>query len=169
MADVNQNEENFIQLKKDNILRIGIKDSDGNDTGEHLEFDMESIEYPLKLDKCFTMHKQNIADLNSYLTIIDKKYGNQKSNDKYLLSKKEKEEYECFKKFFEKEMEAIDLFIGKGGSKKLLNGRDPYYSFFNDFTDMIAPILSKLKIRVQDIKNKIESKYKIEEEKNVLK
>ena len=35
--------ENFIQLKKDSILKIGIKDNEGNDTGEHLEFDMEDI------------------------------------------------------------------------------------------------------------------------------
>ena len=31
----------FIQLKKDNIIRIGIQDYNGNDTGNHLEFDLE--------------------------------------------------------------------------------------------------------------------------------
>ena len=43
----------FIQLKKDNILRIGIKDTEGNDTGEHLEFDLEDIEFPLKINECY--------------------------------------------------------------------------------------------------------------------
>ena len=33
-----------IQLKKDSILRIGIKAANGVDTGEHLEFDLEDIE-----------------------------------------------------------------------------------------------------------------------------
>ena len=33
-----------IQLKKDNILRIGIKEADGTDTGNVLEFDVEDIE-----------------------------------------------------------------------------------------------------------------------------
>ena len=31
--------DDFIQLKKDNILKIGIKDANGIDTNEHLEFD----------------------------------------------------------------------------------------------------------------------------------
>ena len=39
---------NFIKLKKDSILRIGIKDANGVDTGEHFEFDLEDIEFPLR-------------------------------------------------------------------------------------------------------------------------
>ena len=50
----------FIQLKKDNILRIGIKDIEGNDTGEHLEFDMEDIELPLRLNECEARHRKNL-------------------------------------------------------------------------------------------------------------
>jgi hypothetical protein len=49
----------FIQLKKDNILRIGIKDTKGNDTGEHLEFDLEDIELPLKLNESEMKHRKN--------------------------------------------------------------------------------------------------------------
>ena len=33
--------KDFIQLKKDNIVRIGIKNYEGIDTGEYLEFDLE--------------------------------------------------------------------------------------------------------------------------------
>ena len=46
-----------IQLKKDNILRIGIKDSNGVDTGVHLEFDLEDIELHLRLNLCDVQHK----------------------------------------------------------------------------------------------------------------
>ena len=31
--------ENFIQLNKSDVLRLGIRTSEGNDTGEFLEFD----------------------------------------------------------------------------------------------------------------------------------
>ncbi len=50
----------FIQLKKDNIFRIGIKDIEGNDTGEHLEFDLEDIELPLRLNECEAKHRKNL-------------------------------------------------------------------------------------------------------------
>ena len=146
MADVNQKEENFIQLKKDNILKIGIKDSEGNDTGEHLEFDLEDIELPLKLNQCDAKHKKNLVDLQN------------------------REKIKALKEFYEKEMEALDLFLGKGGTKKLLNGRNPYISMYNDIAEIIEPILPKLKVRSEDIKNKIVSKYgKVQEENNVLK
>lgn len=168
MADVNQNkEENFIQLKKDNILKIGIKDSEGNDTGEHLEFDLEDIELPLKLNQCDAKHKKNLVDLQNRYKIIDNQ---EDKKGKFILSWKEEEKIKALKEFYEKEMEALDLFLGKGGTKKLLNGRNPYISMYNDIAEIIEPILPKLKVRSEDIKNKIVSKYgKAQEENNVLK
>ena len=50
----------FIQLKKDSILRIGIKDKDGYDTGEHLEFDMVDIYLALILNDCDEKHRINL-------------------------------------------------------------------------------------------------------------
>jgi hypothetical protein len=62
--------ENFVQLKKDNILRIGIKTADGVDTGNHLEFDMEDIELPLRLNQCELEHKKNLQSLQAQLPTI---------------------------------------------------------------------------------------------------
>ena len=167
MADVNQKEENFIQLKKDNILKIRIKDSEGNYTGEHLEFDLEDIELPLKLNQCDAKHKKNLVDLKNRYKIIDNQ---EDKKGKFILSWKEEEKIKALKEFYEKEMEALDLFLGKGGTKKLLNGRNPYISMYNDIAEIIEPILPKLKVRSEDIKNKIVSKYgKAQEENNVLK
>ena len=72
----------FIQLKKDNILRIGIKDIEGNDTGEHLEFDMEDIELPLRLNECEARHRKNLEFLKMQFVIIDKKE-DKKGKSKY--------------------------------------------------------------------------------------
>lgn len=171
--------EVFIKLKKSSALKIGIQDENGKPTGEYLEFDVESINYISDLEKCYSMHNQNQLDLEKGLKIIEKKYANQQpqKNDKYLFTKKEKEENECLKNFYKKEMEAIDLFIGKDGSKKLLNGREPYYRFFEDFTEYIEPILPLLEQKTKELKTDIEnSRKKIiekygqkDEEMNVLK
>lgn len=160
--------ENFIQLKKDSILRIGIKDSDGNDTGEHLDFDMEDINLALRLNECDEKHRKNLEFLRNQFVIIDKK---EDKKGKKILSWKEEEKLKVLQEFYKREMEALDLFLGENGTKKLLNGRNPYYSMYEDINDMLKPILPKLKLRADDIAKKIKDKYSNvnNQEKNVLK
>ena len=148
--------DNFIQLKKDNILRIGIKTADGKDTGEHLEFDMEDVELPLRLNECESQHRKNINDLKMKTLLIDKK---EDKKGKKILSWKEEEKIKLFKEFYEKEMESLDLFLGKGGTAKLLNGRKPYYSMYEDISEMLKPILPLLQKSTDDIINKVKEKY----------
>lgn len=160
-------QENFIQLKKDNILKIGIKTFDGIATGEYLEFDLEDIDLALRLNECEKRHRNNIKNLKYQYIIIDKK---QDKKGKNLVSWKEEEKLKALKKFYEEEEKALDLFLGKNGTKKILNGRKPYYSMYEDISEILEPILPKLKIRVDDITVKIEEKYsKINNESNVLK
>ena len=158
----------FIQLKKDSILRIGIKDSDGNDTGEHLEFDLEDINLALRLNECDEKHRKNLEFLRNQFIIIDKK---EDKKGKKILSWKEEEKLKALQDFYKREMEALDLFLGENGTKKLLNGRNPYYSMYEDINDMLKPILPKLKLRADDIAKKIKDKYSNvnNHEKNVLK
>lgn len=158
----------FIQLKKDSILKIGIKDSDGNDTGEHLEFDMEDINLALRLNECDEKHRKNLEFLRNQFIIIDKK---EDKKGKKILSWKEEEKLKVLQEFYKREMEALDLFLGENGTKKLLNGRNPYYSMYEDINDILKPILPKLKLRADDIAKKIKDKYSNvnNQEKNVLK
>lgn len=159
--------ENFIQLKKSNIIKIGIRDVEGNETGEHLEFDMEDIELPLRLNECEAKHRKNLENLKMQFVIIDKK---EDKKGKFVLSWKEEEKLKVLQEFYKKEMEALDLFLGKDGTKKLLNGRNPYYSMYEDINEMLEPVLPKLKLRADDIANKIKEKYNNKAtEKNVLK
>lgn len=156
----------FIQLKKDNILRIGIKDTEGNDTGEHLEFDLEDIELPLRLNECDAKHRKNLEYLKNQFVIIDKK---EDKKGKFILSWKEEEKLKALQEFYKREMEALDLFLGKNGTEKLLNGRKPYYSMYEDISEILEPIMPKLKLRADDIVDKIKQKYSNKEtEKNVL-
>lgn len=156
--------EDFIQLKKDNILRIGIKDQEGNNTGEHLEFDLEDIELPFKVNECEKMHSDNVTKLKGKFIVIDKK---QDKKGKYLLTANEEEKLKALKEFYKNEEKALDLFLGEGGTKKLLNGRNPYYSMYEDISEMLQPILPKLQLRQEDIIKKIKNKYS-QKEDNII-
>ena len=145
-----------IQLKKDNILRIGIKEADGTDTGNVLEFDVEDIELPIRLQECIETHKRNIQDLKAQYIIIDKK---QDKKGKKILSANEEAKLKVLQNFYNKEIEALDLFLGKGGAEKLLNGRKPYLTMYDDINEYIAPIIPIIEKRVGNIKDKIKEKY----------
>lgn len=145
-----------IQLKKDNILRIGIKEADGTDTGNVLEFDLEDIELPIRLQECIETHKRNIQDLKAQYIIIDKK---QDKKRKKMLSANEEAKLKVLQNFYNKEIEALDLFLGKGGTEKLLNGRKPYLTMYDDINEYIAPIIPIIEKRVGNIKDKIKEKY----------
>lgn len=157
--------ENFIQLKKDNILRIGIKDADDNDTGQFLEFDLEDIDLPLKYQECEERHRKNLQNLKYKLVIINKK---EDKKGKKLLSYKEEEKIKAIKEFYLEEMVALDLVLGENGTKKILNGRKPYFSMYEDIDEMLEPILPVLKKGFDSIEDKIKQKYQIKEEDNVL-
>lgn len=158
--------EKFVQLKKDNIVRIGIQTSDGKDTGEHLEFDMEDIELPLRVKQSEIEHQKNINYVRNQFLIIEKK---QDKKGKYFMSWKQEEQIKILKEFYQREIKTIDNVLGDGATRKLLNGRNPYYTMYDDINDIIEPILPLLEKSVNNINNKIISKYSNKTEGNVLK
>ena len=155
----------FIQLKKDNILKIGIKDAEGKETGEHLEFDLENIELPLKYNQAIYEHNKNLEYIKVQFALIDKK---EDKKGKGILSSNDRERYNVLKEFYKREMHALDNFLGENGTKKMLNGRNPYYEMFNDIDKAINPILPLLNTKLEDIEKKIKSKYSNKEENNTL-
>ena len=154
--------ESFIQLKKDNVIRIGIKDSEGNDTGKYLSFDLEDINLPLRLNDCDEMHKKNLTNLRDRFIIIDKK---EDKKGKKLLSWQEEEKLKVLQEFYKNEMTALDMFIGEGKTQMLLDlmGRNPYYSMFDDVIEMLNPIMPKLEMNADSIKKQIIAKYKTQD------
>ena len=145
-----------IQLKKDNILRIGIKEADGTDTGNVLEFDVEDIELPIRLQECIETHKRNIQDLRAQYIMIDKK---QDKKGKKVMSANEEAKIKAMQEFYKKEMKALDMFLGEGGTNKLLNGRKPYFTMFDDINEYLEPIVPLIKERAGSIEDKIKAKY----------
>lgn len=158
--------EDFIQLKKSNILKIGIKDADGKDTGEHLEFDLEDIDLPFRLNDCEKQHNEDLQELKRKFLVIDKKQDVKGKNS--IMSANEEAKIKALQEFYKKEEKALDLFLGDGGTRKLLNGRNPYYTMYDDISEMLKPILPKLTNNAKSIEDRIRSKYSNKKEENVL-
>ena len=62
--------ERYIQLNKDNILRLGIKTNDGKDTGEILEFDLEDIELPLRYQELLEKDMSILVNLFLLVSLL---------------------------------------------------------------------------------------------------
>ena len=163
---VKSDNDNYINLKKDNILRLKIRDAEGNDTGNSLEFDLEDIELPLKLQELVEKDKQCRIDIRNKLKILEKK---QDHKGKKLLSYKEEEQIKIMQEFYKKEVEIYNMFLGDNGVEKLLNGRKLNWSTLDEIDEIInEAILPKLKINVKDIKKKIMKKYSKDSRDDVI-
>lgn len=153
-----ENEENYIQLKENNdTLKLRIRDKNGKDTGEFLEFNLEDLDYLLILQDMYEEDKKNRAYLQNQYKIIDKK---EDHKGKKLFSANEEAKIKATRDFYKKEAEIYNMFLGEKGIEKLLNGRTLTLSTLNEIDEIIEKaILPKLRVNAEDIKNKIMEKY----------
>jgi hypothetical protein len=161
--------DNFIQLNKNNILKLWIKDVEGNKTGEYLEFDLEDIELPLKYQELLEKDKKAKENLRNQILIIDKK---QDVKGKKLLSKNEEDKIKALNEFFKKETETYNMFLGERGVEKLLNGRKLGWFTLDEIDKIIKEqIEPRLDLTMDSITNKIKEKYSeaVARNKEVLK
>lgn len=150
-------EDNYIQLQKNDILKLGIKDAEGNDTGNFLEFDLEDIELPLRLQEMSEKIKKIRMDTHNKLKILEKK---QDHKGKKLLSYKQEEEIKIMQDFYKRETDAYNMFLGENGVEKLLNGRKLNWGILDEIGELIEKqIAPKLKLNEETIAEKIKRKY----------
>lgn len=155
--NIKSDNNNYIQLKENDVVILRIRDKDGNDTGNYLEFDLEDIELPLKLQEMEEKDKKNRIDTKNKLKILDKK---QDHKGKKLLSYKQEEEIRILQDFFRKEVEIYNMFLGENGVEKLLNGRKLNWAILEEIDEIIEKtIIPKLEISRDNINKKIMKKY----------
>lgn len=149
--------ENFIQLNKDDVLRLGIKTSDGKDTGEFLEFQLDDIELPLRYQELLEKDKKNKEHLRNQILIIDKR---EDVKGKKLLSKNEEDKIRALNDFFIKEIEVYNMFLGARGVEKLLNGRKFTWTTLQEIDEIIEKqIAPHLDVNMKNITDKVKEKY----------
>lgn len=149
--------ENFVQLNKSDVLRLGIRTEDGKDTGEFLEFQLDDIELPLRYQELLEKDKKNKENLKNQMLIIDKR---QDVKGKKLLSKNEEDKIKAINDFFNKEVEVYNMFLGENGVQKLLNGRKLTWLAFEEIDEIIEKqIVPHLDLSMKNITEKVKEKY----------
>lgn len=149
--------DNVIKLNKDNILRLGIQTSEGKDTGEVLEFDLEDIELPLRYQDMLEKDKKNKEHLRNQMLIIDKR---EDVKGKKLLSKNEEDKIKALNEFFNKEIEVYNMFLGERGVQKILNGRKIGWTTLQEIDEIIEQqIAPHIDVSMDKITQKVKEKY----------
>lgn len=149
--------EYAIKLNKEETLKLNIFDSEGNDTGEYLEFNLEDIELPLRYQELIEKDKKNKENLRNQLLIIEKR---QDVKGKKLLSKNEEDKIRALNNFFIKEVEVYNMFLGPRGVEKLLNGRKFTWTTLQEIDEIIETQISPhLDVNIQKITDKVKEKY----------
>ena len=156
--------DNFIQLKRDvNVLRLGIKDEEGRDTGEFLTFNLEDIELPLRYQEIIEEDRKNRLYLKNQFTIIDKK---EDHRGKKLMSANEEAKIRALNEFYKKEVEVYNMFLGDNGVQKILCGRALSWTTLEEIDKIIEEVIvPKLNIKAENIKQKIMTKYQVKDNK----
>ena len=160
--------DNIIKLNKRDTLRLAIQTSEGEDTGEFLEFNLADIELPLIYQDLLEKDRKNKEYLNNTLMIIEKR---QDVKGKKLLSKNEEDTIRAINAFFNKEKEIYNMFLGERGVEKLLNGRKMTWTTLDEIDEIIEKqIVPHLDIKMENIQNKIKEKYQqaLDKSKEVL-
>lgn len=163
----------YIKLKeRKDIVRLGIQDENGkiikDEQGNEvvIEFDLGSIELPLNYNRCINEINEAKRRLKGKIITIDKRQDTKGKNR--LLSKNEEEKVKALKQFYKEMENAMDLFLGQGGTRKFLNGRKPYMEMFDDIDEALKPHMNKLNLTVDGMADRIKNKYKLEEKEEVL-
>lgn len=162
-------DKNFIKLNESDILRLEIRTSDGESTGQYLEFDLEDIELLLRYQELVEKDKKNKEWLRNQILIIDKR---QDVKGKKLLSKNEEDKIKSVNEFFKKEIEVYNMFLGENGVQKLLNGRRIGWSTLEEIDEIIEKqIVPHFNLTMDKITDKVKKKYAdaVQRNKEVLK
>ncbi len=149
--------DNYIQLNKDETLRLKIIDENGVETGEILTFNLDDPELLLNYQQLIEDDKKLRSKLKNESFLIDKR---EDVKGKKLLSKNEEDKLRLVNNFFKQEVELYNKFLGENGVQKLLNGRKFSWTTLNEIDEIIvkqiAPYLDK---SMQSITNRIKQTY----------
>ena len=152
--------DNFIQLGKSDVLTLKIKTDTGEFTGETLTFDLDDPDLLLRYQDLIEQDKKNWQNTRNKIVIIEKQ---QDHKGKKLLSSNQEAKIRATSDFFKKEQEIFDMFLGEGGTAKLLNGRkfswDTMAEIKKIIIEQIAPYLDKT---MDNLTEKVKQEYGVD-------
>ena len=159
--------DNFIQLGKEDTLKLKIVDSEGKETGEYLEFNLEDVDLPLRYQDAIEKSKKNRIELQNKLKMIEQR---KDVKGKKAFSKNEEDKFKALADFYKAEESIYDMFLGENGVKKLLNGRALGWTSLREIDNLIEKqIMPYIEKSIENTYDKIDKLYNIDENGSVLK
>lgn len=155
-----EKKENIIILEDNNTAIFKLYTKDGKYTGNYLEFDLEDVNLPIRLAECQKKHEENLIYVNTELKRLENETDKIEDKDNKILSSIEEKAFKIISEFYKRDAEAVDLFLGEGAVKKILNGRAPYFEMFDDIKKIIEKIMPILEENSKLIIANIKEKYK---------
>lgn len=152
-----------ITVKKKNVYTIKIMDENGKYTGNKLEFKLDDVDLMLKLEKAAEEVDKIKNNIKMQQVIISKR---QDVPGKYVLSKNEQDLYNLYSNGYKNIRKAMDNFLGENGCQKVF-GDTNSLEMFDDLMEMLKPEFSKMGLSIENLKNRIKSKYSDKKE-NVI-
>ena len=157
--------DKYIQLNKQDILELEIRDEEGKPTGDTLTFDLEDIELPLRYQQMLEKDKAVTSAMKMEITAIEKEQDVQ--DEGKLLTRNQERKLKVLNKYFKDEEEILNMFLGENGVKKLLGGRKLGWTSLQEVGEIIdTQIKPLLNVNMEDITKKIKAKYGALAEKN---
>lgn len=139
-----------IRVGKEDVYTIEV-----NDKGECIEFDLLDIELPIRcMNAGKSIEKENKI-YNNKLIALEKQF---KDNPKELMYKK----LETDRIYCKKMREVFDKWLGEGASQKIFGDKNRI-GMFEEFYTQLMPYLDKMEIDINKIKDKLISRYQVEE------
>ena len=156
-----------IQLEDKNTITFKIYDNKGNDTGETLEFNLDDVELPLRIQEIQERIKKSRINLNNQAKLIQSRPD---KKGKKLMSANEEALMKLASDFFKEQAEIYNQFLGKDGVKKLLCGAPLGWTTLNKVDKIIEEkIMPELDASMENIMNEIKEIYKEANDDSVLK
>lgn len=152
-------EKNELRVKFDNLYTIEV-----NDKGETIEFNLEDVELPLKMQYALEKIEKIKQYTEAQEMIISKQSDAQ---PKYGLSKNKKARLELYTKAFKDMRAAMDEFLGKDGCQKIFGDRNSF-SMFDKLFEQLEPHIKKMGIENDAVIKSIEKKYTKESNDDII-
>lgn len=142
-----------------NKLRVEKKSSyviEVNDAGETIEFNIEDPTLALRAEKA-RQDVMKIADkCKLELSVINKQKDSKTKGS--ILSKKQREQMECYNKMYQDMRKAMDAFLGQGACQKIF-GETNYLTMYDELFEALRPHFEKMGLNAESLKDSIVRKY----------
>ena len=158
-------EENIVQIKRIDSIKLKLVDEQGEATGEYLYVKVKDVEAPIRFQNMIDETQRIGIELRDKLKIIEKQQDHEVKGK--IFTAKQQAQYDALKEYFDKRTDVYNMFLGENGVQKLLNGQQATWDTFEWIDEVIEKqILPHIDMTFKGMTDKIREKYKVNIKEN---